>query len=228
MQGYLKLANGEVFSGKWHGKPINIIGELIFFTGMTRFKEVLTDPLLSGKIVVFTHPEIGNCGIDEESFQKSTIYAAGVIVQRISTQSFHHEMKKTFTDFLAKHHVSLLTGVDTRAIVKRIRKLGEMSAALLVEDNTVHLENEQNQALERLLNQNPFSFHSGNKQFVLINFGYHDALLDQKTKCTCIYKFGENSRGERKTPSSTGTANNGDNRNRNFESIPIRNERKSN
>lgn len=185
MQGHLKLANGEVFSGKWHGKPINIIGELIFFTGMTRFKDVLTDPLLSGKIVVFTHPEIGNCGVDEESFEKSTVYAAGVIVQRISTQSFHHEIKRTFTDFLAKHHVPLLTNVDTRAIVKKIRKLGEMSAALLVEDNTVHLENEQNQALEQLQNQNPFSFHSGSKQFVLINFGYHDALLTAFKQYDC-------------------------------------------
>jgi carbamoyl-phosphate synthase small subunit len=177
MEGHLKLANGEAFSGKWYGKPINIFGELIFFTGMTRFKEVLTDPLLSGKIVVFTHPEIGNCGIDEESFQKCTIYAAGVIVQRVSTQSFHHDMKRTFTDFLAKHHVPLLTNVDTRSIVKKIRKLGEMSAVLSVEQVTVQLENKQNQAIEKLLTQKPFSFHSGKKQFVLINFGYHDALL---------------------------------------------------
>ncbi|MDQ0176441.1 carbamoyl phosphate synthase small subunit [Bacillus chungangensis] len=177
MQGHLKLANGEVFSGKWCGKPKNIIGELVFFTEMTRFQEVLTDPLLSGKIVVLTHPEIGICGIDEESFEKSTIYAAGVIVQRISTQSFHHEIKRTFTDFLAKHHVPLLTNVDTRAIVKKIRKLGEMAAILSMEHETVQLENNQNQAVEKLLTQKPVSFYNGKKQFVLINFGYHDALL---------------------------------------------------
>jgi carbamoyl-phosphate synthase small subunit len=77
MEGYLHLSEGITYKGSWVGnKPeIEIQGEVVFFTGMTGYQEVLTDPSYKGQIVVFTYPLIGNYGInkeDAESLQTTT------------------------------------------------------------------------------------------------------------------------------------------------------------
>ena len=65
MKGYLYLPNGETFSGNWLTltPQRKIEGEIAFYTGMTGYERVLTDPFYKEKIVVFTYPIVGSYGI---------------------------------------------------------------------------------------------------------------------------------------------------------------------
>ena len=67
MKSYLYLENGSVFEGELLTKSTEkaITGEIVFFTGMTGYQEVLTDPSYKDQIVIFTYPLVGNYGINE-------------------------------------------------------------------------------------------------------------------------------------------------------------------
>lgn len=81
--GKLTLANGTTFTGSWQGTaPVK--GEVVFFTGMTGYQEVLTDPSYQGQILVFTYPLIGQYGIQAEASESNQIQVAGVIVQTLA------------------------------------------------------------------------------------------------------------------------------------------------
>ena len=62
---YLTLEDGTIFKGESFGTKEDVMGEVVFNTGMTGYQEVLTDPSYCGQIVTMTYPLIGNYGIDE-------------------------------------------------------------------------------------------------------------------------------------------------------------------
>src|SRR6476620_6701262 len=82
MKGYLHLNSGESFEGQWltNAPTDEIKGEIVFFTGMAGYQEVLTDPSYKDQIIVFTYPLIGNYGINEMNFESKKPHVAGVIV----------------------------------------------------------------------------------------------------------------------------------------------------
>lgn len=132
MSGFLKLASGEVFEGNWITdiSSNEISGEVVFYTGMTGFQEVLTDPSYKDQIVVFTYPLIGNYGINEADFESEKPHVAGVIVYEANDDVFHYQAKFTLKQYLEKWDVPLLDNIDTRALVKNIRDKGSMPAIL--------------------------------------------------------------------------------------------------
>ena len=81
-------------------------GEIVFFTGMTGYQEVLTDPSYKDQIIVFTYPLIGNYGINEVDFESKKPHVAGVIVYEAKQTSYHYEAKYTLKDYLAKMEYS--------------------------------------------------------------------------------------------------------------------------
>ena len=132
MEGYLQLHCGDCFKGEWltEAPNENINGEIVFFTGMTGYQEVLTDPSYKDQIIVFTYPLIGNYGINEVDFESKKPQVAGVIVYEAKQASFHYEAKYTLKDYLQKWNIPMLGHVDTRAVVKKIRREGIMPAIL--------------------------------------------------------------------------------------------------
>lgn len=136
MKGILQLINGECFQGKWlTNAPIGEVkGELVFYTGMTGYQEVLTDPSYKDKIVVFTYPLIGNYGINEASFNMEKPLAAGVIVYEAKPTAFHYEAKYTLADYLQKWGIPMLGHIDTRAVVRNIRNKDLMTAYITSPD----------------------------------------------------------------------------------------------
>jgi carbamoyl-phosphate synthase small subunit len=132
MKTYLHLSNGTSFEGKIITNPINedIKGEVVFFTGMTGYQEVLTDPSYKDQIIVFTYPLIGNYGINEKDFESKQPHVAGVIVYEGSMSHSHYQAKYSLKDYLDKWNIPLVGGIDTRALVKNIREEGSMAAAI--------------------------------------------------------------------------------------------------
>ena len=117
---------GIIFKGEWltEAPNENINGEIVFFTGMTGYQEVLTDPSYKDQIIVFTYPLIGNYGINEVDFESKKPQVAGVIVYEAKQTSYHYEAKYTLKDYLEKWNIPMLGHVDTRAVVKKIRREG--------------------------------------------------------------------------------------------------------
>jgi len=132
MKGYVVLENGEKFDGDLFASNPNesFQGEVVFFTGMTGYQEVLTDPSYKDQIVVFTYPLIGNYGINADDFESKKPHVAGVILYECRENSFHYESKHTFKEYLEKWNVPLLAHVDTRALVKQIRTEGTMLGSI--------------------------------------------------------------------------------------------------
>ncbi|WP_396232305.1 carbamoyl-phosphate synthase domain-containing protein [Fredinandcohnia sp. QZ13] len=122
MKGYLHLANGESFEGNIFENCSNTAAEsgIGFYTGMTGYQDVITDPSNKDQIIVFTYPLIGNCGINELEFNTKP-EVAGVIVYETKDTHSHYNGKYSLTQYLQKWNIPLLSHVDTRAVVKRIR-----------------------------------------------------------------------------------------------------------
>ncbi|MDO8514058.1 MAG: glutamine-hydrolyzing carbamoyl-phosphate synthase small subunit [bacterium] len=127
----LILEDGTVFEGQSFGAPRNASGEVVFNTGMTGYVESLTDPSYAGQILVCTYPLIGNYGVpDKKLFESEKIQIAGLVVSEYSEQYSHHDAKESLGDWLKASGVPAITGVDTRALTKRLREHGVMLGQL--------------------------------------------------------------------------------------------------
>lgn len=131
MKAQLILENGQRFSGEMFGAMKNVVGEIVFTTGMAGYQEELTDPSFRGQIVTMTFPLIGNYGINlDDNESKHTHLKALVIREKCNAPSnFRNEMN--LDDFLAEEGVVGLEGVDTRALTKTIRDGGCMKAVIM-------------------------------------------------------------------------------------------------
>lgn len=123
----LFLEDGSVFEGTSFGASTPAAGEVVFTTGMTGYVETLSDPSFAGQIVVCTYPLVGNYGVPgPELFESEKIQVAGLIVSEYSPTYSHHEAKGSLADWLKASGVPALTGVDTRALTKKLRDRGVM------------------------------------------------------------------------------------------------------
>jgi len=130
----LALADGSVFYGTGAGATGLVTGELCFNTAMTGYQEILCDPSYAGQIVCFTFPHIGNTGAtaeDEEASCAPARRAAAAMVSRAPiTPPSNWRAQSGFDEWLAARGVIALTGIDTRAITRRIRERGMAMAAV--------------------------------------------------------------------------------------------------
>lgn len=181
MKGYIHLQNGEVFTGKWlTDQPQNLTsGEMVFFTGMTGYQEVLTDPSYKDQIVVFTYPLIGNYGINKEDFESKKPHVAGVIVHRGDMHYSHYDAEMSLVDYLNKWNIPMLGNVDTRAVVKRIRTKGSMPAYMNTNANfDVTEQIFKKESPVPLVSQQQVEVHGdGNQHIVLMDFGFKKSIL---------------------------------------------------
>ncbi len=130
----LALEDGTVFSGISFGAEGEIDGEVCFNTSMTGYQEILTDPSYRGQIVTMTYPEIGNYGINEDDVESSRPWLAGFIVKEISRRASNFRSESTLDAYLQKHNIIGLAGIDTRALVRRLRNGGAMKGVISTTD----------------------------------------------------------------------------------------------
>jgi len=126
----LGLEDGTVYTGRGFGAAGEACGEVVFNTSMTGYQEVLTDPSYKGQIVTMTYPLIGNYGINTEDRESRMPQVEGFVVRELTRIPSNFRSHSTLDAYLAEHGVTGLEGIDTRALVRRIRVRGAMSGVL--------------------------------------------------------------------------------------------------
>lgn len=130
----LALEDGTVFTGESFGAAGEVDGEVVFNTSMTGYQEILTDPSYRGQIITMTYPEIGNIGVNSEDVESQKPHLAGFIVREISRMVSNFRSEGGLHDYLARHGIVGMAGIDTRALVRRIRTKGAMKGVLSTVD----------------------------------------------------------------------------------------------
>ena len=130
MKAFLILEDGTVFEGKSIGTTRDMISEIVFNTSMTGYLEVLTDPSYAGQAVVMTYPLIGNYGICYEDMESAKPWPDGYIVRELSRMPSNFRCEGTIQEFLEKHDIPGIAGIDTRALTKILREKGTMNGMI--------------------------------------------------------------------------------------------------
>jgi len=130
----LALEDGTVFRGQSFGAQGEVDGEVCFNTSMTGYQEILTDPSYRGQIVTMTYPEIGNYGVNAEDVESERPHLAGFVVRNLSSRASNFRSNDGLEAYLAKHGIVGIAGIDTRALVRRIRQHGALKGVLSTTD----------------------------------------------------------------------------------------------
>ena len=131
---YLVLEDGTILNGESFGAPVHGRGEVVFNTSMTGYQEVLTDPSYAGQLVTLTYPLVGNYGINEHDFESDKIRVAGLVVKEHCDRPSHGQSVRTLHEFLASQGIPGISGVDTRALTRRVRSQGVMMGTITTEE----------------------------------------------------------------------------------------------
>jgi carbamoyl-phosphate synthase small subunit len=134
----LALEDGTVYAGRAFGATGEAFGEAVFNTSMTGYQEVLTDPSYKGQIVVMTYPLIGNYGVNSEDRESSRPQVEGFVVRELARGPSSFRSHGSLDAYLAENNVLGLEGIDTRALVRRLRVRGAMKSVI----STLDLDDE--------------------------------------------------------------------------------------
>jgi carbamoyl-phosphate synthase small subunit len=133
MKGYLVLEDGTVFEGEAFGAKHEVLGEVVFATGMTGYQESLTDPSYCGQILVASYPLIGNYGVNRHDLQSDKVQVWGYAVKERCEHPSHRHSEKSVEQLLDDHEVPGIWGIDTRALIRRLRIHGTMRGGISTE-----------------------------------------------------------------------------------------------
>ncbi len=129
----LALEDGTVFTGRAFGgcdTGPGVAGEVVFNTAMTGYQEAITDPSYAGQILTFTAPMMGNYGVCREDSESRRPQVAGVVVRELARRRSNHRAVTDLSDWLAEAGVPGVQGIDTRALVRRLRIGGAMRGVI--------------------------------------------------------------------------------------------------
>ena len=132
----LVLEDGSVYEGR-AVVPGTRFGEVVFNTSMTGYQEILTDPSYRGQIVVMTLPHIGNYGIDPTVSESAQPWVEGFVARQFTHRASNHSSQEELTSYLARHSVPAIDGLDTRAVVRRVREKGALRGVITSERSDV-------------------------------------------------------------------------------------------
>jgi carbamoyl-phosphate synthase small subunit len=139
----LVLEDGNVYEGISFGSDSTSYGEVVFDTAMAGYQEMLTDPSFAGQIVVPTYPLIGNYGINQIDSESKQIQIRGFVVRENCEIPSHGYNDISLHEYLQCNGIPGISGIDTRALTRRLRSAGVMLGILTS-------EMEANEALAQL------------------------------------------------------------------------------
>jgi carbamoyl-phosphate synthase small subunit len=134
MQAILALEDGRIFRGRGDGAAGERSGEVVFNTALTGYQEILTDPSYAGQIVILTYPHIGNYGTNGLDSESVRPYAEGLVVRELSQLASNWRSTEGTSPFLAQFGVPVISEIDTRALVRHLRKHGAMRGVISTTD----------------------------------------------------------------------------------------------
>ena len=126
----LALEDGSVFTGISFGAHGEVDGEVCFNTSMTGYQEILTDPSYRGQIVTMTYTEMGNYGVNREDVESGKPHLAGFVVKEFAERPSNFRSEESLDAYLKRHGIPGLAGIDTRALVRKLRTKGAMKGVL--------------------------------------------------------------------------------------------------
>ena len=184
----LVLKDGTTLSGQSFGADLPSAGEVVFNTGMMGYPESFTDPSYRGQILVLTYPLVGNYGVpgeckDDEGlakrFESNDIHIKGLIVSEYSENFSHWKAKKSLGDWLKKHNIPAITGIDTRALTQKLRTHGTMLGRIDQPDQDsldFHDPNKDNLVAEVSIKE-PKLYKRGPKKIIAVDTGIKFNIL---------------------------------------------------
>lgn len=126
----LALADGTIYRGTAFGAETALDGEVVFNTSMTGYQEIITDPSYAGQIVTMTYTQIGNVGVNPADEESHRPFLRGFVVKELFDEPSNYRARGSLSAYLAEHGVPGIAGLDTRALVRRIRDGGAQVAVL--------------------------------------------------------------------------------------------------
>ncbi len=177
---YLHLKDGTKFKGKGKsfGSDSAASGEVVFSTGMTGYVESLTDPSYAGQILVCTFPLVGNYGVpDEKFFESNKIQVSGLVVSEYSETYSHADAKLSLSTWLKRSGVPAITGVDTRALTKKLREHGVMLGALSETKPSKFIDPNKENLVADVSPKEVQTYGTGKKKIVLVDCGAKENIV---------------------------------------------------
>ena len=136
MKALLALEDGSVFEGEGFGREGETFGEVVFNTSLSGYQEILTDPSYKGQIVVMTYPHIGNYGVNLDDEESSHPWVEGLVIKELSPVVSNFRSQMSLDEYLKKHQIVGIQGIDTRRLTKHLRDHGAQKGGI----STVELD----------------------------------------------------------------------------------------
>ncbi len=127
----LALEDGSLFYGTSIGTDGEAIGEVVFNTAITGYQEIITDPSYYKQIVTLTHPHIGNVGTNSEDEESNGVFISGLVIRDLPIVKSNWRATENLSDYLKRHNVVAIAGIDTRQLTRHLRKNGAMKASVV-------------------------------------------------------------------------------------------------
>lgn len=192
MKRLLILEDGSVYEGEGFGSSHYQMGELVFNTGMSGYQEVLSDLSYCGQIVMMTYPMIGNYGINCDDFESLDPAVFGFVVRECCEAPSNFRSDYTLDEFLKQKDIPGISGVDTRAITRKLRNSGTMRAIMADEGADVEaivamLRSSElmHDQVARVSTKNAFPIPNRGKRVVLIDFGAKNGIIRELSRRNC-------------------------------------------
>ena len=131
----LILEDGTVFEGKAFGAEGNVVGEVVFTTGMTGYQEAITDQSFNGQMITFTYPLVGNYGVNRDDYESIAPTCKGVIVKEHARVASNWRQQMTLDEFLKRKGIPGISGIDTRHLTRILREYGVMNGMITTNEN---------------------------------------------------------------------------------------------
>src|SRR5205085_1147249 len=133
----LVLEDGAVFEGESFGSTATTIGEVVFNTSLIGYQEIATDPSYRFQIVVMTYPHIGNYGVEAIVAQSEEPQVAGFVVRDVIAEPSSIHAQMSLTEYFERTGISAISGIDTRALTRKIRTEGAMRGMITTEQRSI-------------------------------------------------------------------------------------------
>ncbi|EKD93869.1 MAG: hypothetical protein ACD_28C00035G0006 [uncultured bacterium] len=178
----LTLEDGTQWTGESFGAYTEASGEVVFNTGMVGYPESFSDPSYTGQILILTYPLVGNYGIPsnekdtyglEKYFESEGAKITAVIVSEYSNNHNHWQSKTSLSDWLKKYNIPGISGIDTRALTKRIRTSGAQLGMISPsgkKPKSFYDPNKEN-LVAKVSIKEPVVYKAGKKHIALVDCG---------------------------------------------------------
>ncbi|SET84686.1 carbamoyl-phosphate synthase small subunit [Salinibacillus kushneri] len=192
IQRKLVLEDGTVFKGEGIGSEKEVMGEVVFNTGMTGYQEIISDPSYCGQIVTLTYPQTGIYGVNMDDFETVDPSIGGLVVKESCDSPSHFRSEQTLDQFLKMKNIPGIQGIDTRKLTKRIRSRGTLKGILTSSETPDEIIVRQlseaippSDQVKQVSTMKPYVVPGRGQRIVLIDYGMKHGILRELTKRNC-------------------------------------------